>query len=595
MIRCRVARAYVEAGLEQELALEQRFQLELHTSSCTACAQFERRARALQELLEGPGDPPRSAPDVDAAARAVFAALEREPARAAPRRARRVAALALVLAAAAVVAGVLHLVRSSRSRTPALPVAGPETPRALPDAPTTVPEWTAASVEAGVRAALLELFPADGVDEAKACARFRERTRAPGRAGWPVRRFVEGLLENPDAKVALCAVRCLAALGEPGSTAALERALGRAELAARALEALGALGEPAVPALERALGEPALVAGSLMQICRIGGERSAGVLERAARAARPSSNPSREALLDALTSTGPAAVASLLRLAEESERSAGRAASTAVLARLPLVREGAPALARALEDGRLPYELGYRALLFLQPPEALAWLEERCSTSRERALALESLAAFPGLGPFGLGLRLAETGRVPRADVLALLCGLLERDAERGESRALAFTRELMAARAERGNPRSLGAWLELLIESAHPSAASALVPLVFCEALGDDDRQWAALAVGEFGTAEDAEQLLVELEGRADDDRRRTAACLLTIHARLGEAGVERFLAPCSPASLRHVLAALAEAGRAGEAVRVHRVARALEGALAELADASADPKEIL
>ncbi len=598
MIRCRVARAFVEAGLERQLALEERFQLELHTSTCGACAEFERRARALQELLEGPGDPAPRVPDVDAAARAVFAALAQEPAHVAPRRGRPAVALALGVVAAAAVGGCLLFTRTLRSRAPAgAPVAGPAVERLGPPASAQTPDadWTAASVEAGVRAALLELFPSAGVDVAKARARFLERTRAPARAGWPVRRFVEGLLGSPDARVGLGAVRCLAALGEASSVAALERALAREELAASALEALGSLGEPAVPALERALGEPALVAGSLLQLCRVGGARAAGVLERAARAAKPGADPSREALLDALTSTGPAAVASLLRLAEESERSGGRAAGTAVLARLSLVDGGAPALARALEGERLPYDFGYRALLYLQPPEALAWLEERCGIARERALALEALAGFPGLGPLGVGLRLAETGRAPRADVLALLGGLFERDAEHGEQRAAAFTRELTAASTERGHARGLRTWLELLIESAHPGAARALVSLVFCEALGDDDRQWAALAVGEFGTAEDAEQLLVELGGRAGEDRRRTAACLLSIHARLGSAGVERLLAPCSPANLRRVLAALAEAGRAGEAVRVYRVARALDGALAELADASANPKEIL
>jgi hypothetical protein len=161
---------------------------------------------------------------------------------------------------------------------------------------------------------------------------------------------------------------------------------------------------------------------------------------------------------------------------------------------------------------------------------------------------------------------------------------LFERDARRAE----AFSLGLVAARSPDCRP-----WLELLIESEHPDAARALVPLVFCDALAADDRQWAALAIGELGTAEDAERLLGALEARPTDDRRCTAACLVSIHARLGSEGLERMLAPCSPANRRRVLAAF-EGGSSGAAVRVHRVARALDGALAEMA-APADGKDAL
>ena len=471
-------------------------------------------------------------------------------------------------------------------------------PPAVTTAPPPEPGWTAASVENTVRAGLLELFATRGADLERGRARFLERTREAARAGWPVRRFVEGLLENPDARVALAATRCLAALGESSSCAALERALARAELADGVLEALGTLGEPAVPALERALADPELAARCVLQLCRVGGPRAARALERAAQAARPGSNPSREALLDALTTTGPAAVASLLRLAAEGARSAGREEAPAILARLPLVDGGGAELALCIGRERLPGDLAYRALLFLQPPEALRWLEERCATHRERALALDVLAAFPGTGPLSVALRLAERGRVPREDVRALVVGLLERDLEHGpgragdpgSERAETFTRALVA----RGEAGSIHAWLELLIESEHPGAARALVPLVFCEALTEADRQYAALAVGELGSPFDAERLHAELAERLTLDRRSTAACLLSIHALLGSEGVAHVLERCSEASLTRVLAALQSAG-SGEAVLVHRVARALDGALAELAADSPVAKEIL
>jgi len=581
VIRCRVARRFVDAALERELALEERFQLEAHASACPACAEYERRARGLQELLEGPGDPPPTAADVDAAARAVFARLaggETESGAAAawrPRRARTgalVASGALALAAAA----LLLLLRGRHDPVPETGVA----PEVAETAASR--DWTPASVEVTVRAALLDGFGLAGADEVRARERFSAGTREVAQAGWPVRRFVEGLLESPDANVVLAAASCLGSLGEAGAVPALARALARRETADGVLDALGALGEPAVSGLEPALSEPELAVRALRQLCRIGGPRVTAVLERAARLARAGSNPSREALLDALTTTGPAAVSSLLRLAAESTE---RSESTAILARLALVNGAGSELVCALERERYPGDLAYRALLFLQPVEALPWLEEQCASHRERAFALEALASFPDTGPLGSALHLARTGRVPREDVKRLLVGLFERDAERAE----VFTRALIAQRSEALRP-----WLELLIESEHPGAARALVPLAFCESLAPDDRQWAALAVGELGTAEDSELLLSELAARPASDRRLTAACLLSIHARLGAQGVERLLAPCSPSNLRRVLGALEGEG-SGEAVLVHRVARALDGALAELAVASADQKDTL
>ena len=580
MIRCRVARRFVDAALERELGLEQRFELEEHTAGCSACGDYERRARGLQELLEGPGDPAPTAPDVQAAARAVFARLERgegEPWR--PRRVRprdrRGALLASGVLALVFVSALLLL----RDRRAPAPLVG--TPGAVAES-DDAPEWTPTSVEVTVRSALLDSFGIPGADEERARERFLAGSRDVARAGWPVRRFVEGLLSCPEASVALAAARCLGALGEAGAVPALQRALAREELAEGVLDALGALGEPALGGLERALGEPELAARALLQLCRIGGPRAAVALERAARNAREDSNPSHAALLDALTSTGPAAVASLLRLA--AERASERDESAAILARLPLVSGAGPELVRMLVQEELARDLAYRALRFLQPAEALPWLADRCATQRERASALEALASFPDTEPFSAALRLARSGRVPREDLKRLLVALFERDAERAE----AFSHGLAAIRSPDCRP-----WLELLIESEHPGAARALVPLAFCDALAADDRQWAALAVGELGTEADAERLLDELVARPTDDRRCTAACLVSIHAWLGAKGLERLLAPCSPANRRRVLAAF-EGGSSGAAVRVHRVARALDGALAEMAG-SADRKDAL
>jgi hypothetical protein len=292
--------------------------------------------------------------------------------------------------------------------------------------------------------------------------------------------------------------------------------------------------------------------------------------------------PSRAALLDALTATGPAAVASLLRLTVESEHD--RAATHEILVRLALVDGAGPELAVALERERVPLELACRALAIVRHPSGVAWLEERCASSRERPHALAALAEIEGPAPLASLVRLARAGRVPREDALGLLASLLERDA----ARAVEFTLDLRASNAA----DAAREWLALLIESGHPGGARALVHLTADATLPDDDRQWAALAVGELGDRMDGELLLAELERArgAEPERRGFAAGLLSVHALLGAEGVERLLAPCSPSSRARVLSALgsaaasaSEASRA--AVNVHRVARALEGALAELA----------
>jgi len=308
------------------------------------------------------------------------------------------------------------------------------------------------------------------------------------------------------------------------------------------------------------------------------------VIEGAARRAHDDAVPSREALLDALTTAGPAAVESLMRLAREREGE--RLEQAAILARLALVSGAGPALARLLEERPPPGDLAYRALLCLPAPEALPWLEGRCGSHRERALALETLASFPGTPPLASLLRLERAGRVPEDELVRLLVGLLERDPERGAT----FSEELV----ESHEVASVRGWLGLLIASAHPGAARALIPLVFCSDLAADERQWAALAIGELGAAEDGQRLCSALAPRAAEDGRRAAACIVSIHALLGTPGVEQVLEACSPANVVRVLDAL-DAGRAGAAVQLYRVERSLAGALAELTAPSTEERELL
>jgi hypothetical protein len=401
-----------------------------------------------------------------------------------------------------------------------------------------------------------------------------------------VRRFVEQELASADLALARAAVRCLGAGGEPSAAFALERGLARAELAEEALEALGGLAlapesaETAMAVLARALGESALAPAALREICRAGGPRAAACIERAARATRSGGTPSREALLDALTTTGPAAAAFLLRLAEEE----GDEERAAILARLPLVAGAGAELARLLATQELAPGLAYGALEVLRPSEALPWLEERALALRERGRALDLLASYEGPEPLASTLRLAQGGRVPRADVLALLVRLLEADGERAEVQTRAWAR---SAGAE-----ALRTWLTLLLESGHAAAAPALVSLAFAPQLPEEDRVWAALAVGELGAGREARLLACELEGRPEG--RLGAAALVSIHAHLGAEGVEELLESMAPAARRRVFEALESGGRSDGAVVIHRVARALEAARARLDGQTVAVKEI-
>lgn len=563
MIRCRRARRRIESALENTLAMEARLELEAHLATCAVCGRRQREARTLQEWLEGPGDPAPVEPDLEAAVRAVFARLDGAAGVEHRRPGRRVRFAAATVALAAVLALVLRgLTGVPEEGDPA--AASPDTAGTL-------------LTDTLVRAALLESFRSPGVDLEHAQARFLLAVREPARAGWPIRRFVEKALDSPELELARAAARCLGAGRDPGAALVLERSTARSELASEALAALGELArtpeaeEPAVAALARALEVPTLAPTALRELCRVGGARVATRLERLLRTGRARETLSRETLLDALTTTGPEAVASLLRLAEAEPDEPGCAE---ILARLALVPAAGEELARLLARESVSDDLAYSAIAVLRAPETVPWLEARVHLARERAGALAALAGIGGPEPLEAALRLALGGRVSREDVLALLVGLLEEERERAE--------RFSSLLAERAEPAALHAWLTLLIESEHAGAARALLPLVFAPALPAQDREWAALALGELGAEHEAGAMARLLKEQPELERRLGAACLVSIHAHLGAIGVEDVLAACPRPAVGRVLEALASNGRAGGAVQVHRVARALDSALA-------------
>ena len=161
-------------------------------------------------------------------------------------------------------------------------------------------------------------------------------------------------------------------------------------------------------------------------------------------------------------------------------------------------------------------------------------------------------------------------------DLRATFRSLATADAARVSEHA----RDLCAA----GDVLATQRYLELLIASEHEAAAPALATLASSELLSDDARQWAALAVGELGRSEDALRLLGSLGRLGTDERRLRAACLITIHRLLGDAGTAEAMEGFSPWSSRRVHDALRAVTEDGlGAVGLNRVARALDGALSD------------
>jgi hypothetical protein len=586
---CRTARTRITVALDRELALEDRLWLDLHLERCSECREHERRMLRLEEWLEGPGDRPPVAPDVETAVTGVLGTLDRgEGAPWRPERRLHPVPVLVGVAAAVLLIVVALRWRSESALPPALPeVVAPapevsvpvEAPSLEGDDEAAEQPWTAASVERHVRAAVLTVFH-DGA-EGLQIERFRERTRDVARSGWPVRRLVEDLLEHPDGEVARGAARCLGALGDPGAVPALERALQRGPAADSAFDALARLGQDAVPALERSLAVPERALRALNRLCRIGGERAARAIERRVLASAAGAEPSRASLLDALVSTGRPAVAVLMRLAGATQGDE----RAAILDRLVLVDGAGDEIVRSLGAARPAREELYSALALLQPPAALPWLEERCGEFRERPAALATLARYSGTAPLGSLRRVWGAGRISREDAIELLKALAEHD----EVRLLEDAEALVAA----GDGVVLHDWTGLLIESESPHVAPSLATLAFGDALGPDDRQWAALAVGEIGRERDVAMLADLLHGRESEDRRRTAACLLAIHAHGGAEAVLRALPGVPFGEVRTLLEALEREAPAG-AIRVHRVTRVLDGVLAGLANERRLEKEI-
>ena len=579
---CRHAQKSIRAAVDGELGLEGRFALEDHLAGCARCRNEWEVAVRLEEALEVLPGPPLERVDLDRALGDVRASIATRPKAPLPAvfdarvptpalRTRRLRTAAVVGLAAAAVAVVLFT-----RRGPATDEDRSPTPAPLASAPASSPSFEDAdqeAVRAAVRSALLACF--DGTTETdEALQRFDDELRPAARAGWPVLRFAERLLHDESPSVVTAALRYLGERGDAHSAGALARVVDDDELRPDAFLALGRLGAEALPVLTRLVERPDHGVAALRALVRIGGDdvaaQLAGLLERKAEGA-----PivlSRAALLDGLSQSGPSALGPMLALVETGAAERGE-----VLSRLPLVRDGGAELARLLDDGRRPPELAYAALAVLQPREALPWLEERCGESRERERALECLAAWSGPAPCGALLRLHTAGRASLDELAEPLRVLAEHEEEGLHE----FTATLVA----RAALEEASLWLELLFATDHAGTATSLALLALTEFLDAGERQWAALAVGELGAERGARALAVGFRDLDPKERRVRAACLMSVHALLGEDGVRRALglgpesAQGRRSPLGGLLATLHDVDRRDRtAYGVHRVARALD-----------------
>lgn len=599
---CRVARKRVLRAVDHELALEERFLLDEHLATCSACADEYRRALRLEEAFAHMPSPPSESLDIDRALDAIHGTLsagadERGSVaprsndarvRVAPGRRRRTA-LAVSVSAAALLAVYV-----------ALAGGGGEPRPVRPDAPAPSPQWVdsesvapgksdadaereaqlreTARVERELRTHLVAAFgdvalPLTDADVDAALERFDALTVSIKR--WPLARIAAPLLRDPDAGLASRAARFLGRRGDRLSVSQLEAVLDRGAVANAAIRALGDLGRDATVALATALHAPGLQGAALRELARVGGASAAATV--ADDLARWGANDGVvDDHLDALAAMGEPAVASLLTLASRPEVDRGR-----VLACLERVDGAAEECARLFSSGRFgDPELEFEVCARLQPTALLPWIEERASEHRYRASALACLERWDGSTPIRALLELDALGWVPGEDVIASLRVLAERDA----ARFAEYARDLLAARDERGAEHYLAA----LVAMDVGAAAAALVPLALSPVLPNDSRQWAALAVGDLGSVDETRLLLRGSTLLGADDHRLFAACLVTIQRRLGDDGTLEALERFSPRHVRRVRDALlvatnddrAEARFAGDAVELFRVMRALDGA---------------
>jgi hypothetical protein len=120
---------------------------------------------------------------------------------------------------------------------------------------------------------------------------------------------------------------------------------------------------------------------------------------------------------------------------------------------------------------------------------------------------------------------------------------------------------------------------LDLLLATDTQSAAPSLARLVSSPWLPSDERQWAAVALAELGTAQEAQRLAETMGELQPEDQRLAAACALSIHALGGSTALRGAFEPADAAVAERLIALLERRpSDRNSAATISRAARLLE-----------------
>jgi len=207
----------------------------------------------------------------------------------------------------------------------------------------------------------------------------------------------------------------------------------------------------------------------------------------------------------------------------------------------------------------------------MQLEPALPWIAERCHERAHRTTGLASLAAFDDGQALPILMQLWDEGHLDDAEVLAAVATAEER---RPGQLAAHVTRLEASDQVE-----ELGLLLRALLTGDGPWAGEALALLARSRQLGEDERVWAALAVGEIGATRQLEDLHELLRGLESERKLLASACLLSIHALGGEPAVRDALVGAGPERTTRLLDLLARRARdRNTAAPLFKLARQLE-----------------
>ena len=615
MKACRITHQYILRAVDSDLPLAEVLRMDAHLVECASCRAYRDEQWTLNEWAGSLPQPSVESLDLKAALRRIEGQLDQEEAMDTKRGAldpvgplagtgvRSLPRLAWVLGAALLAAGVLFvlwvpLTPAPEAQAPLADAAGQErelqpAQSIAPTEPRVVPESSAFSVaksgapsetppkpldrtavESQLRLALQAAFRNPGalLLPQDALEAF-DQSMGSSYARWPLAAMAERLLAGEDAQLAAAAARYLGLRGGRMFVPSLRARLGDAQLGPACVLALGDLGEAGVESLGLALEMEHAGALALDQLARSSSPAAAQAIERVLLRAPLGAVPNADHLA-ALGRIGAPAMPALLRLAAERD-SLREPALDAML----LVDGAGAELARLAERtrGGEQDELFFAALDRIQALEMLPWIEARTGDFNRRGRALQSLAKLPGPAPLGSLLELAQRGALEDEEWTQALCTLASRDAGRFQQHAEALL--------EGGDTVRASQFLNYLITSAASGGAGALAVLAMGDGLTEDERQWAALAVGELGGAAEAELLRDALAAGELRERRLMAACLITVFRCLGEEGVYAALGSYPLGAVNEVFEALVEAStdpkQPQAAVQLFRIARVLNMAL--------------